>query len=608
MGNTESLGEKMKKLMGFLLAIFGLFIALQSPTNVQAANFKVSKYDVQANVLKDGNVDLTQKITYDFNDEFHGVYYTQNLAGVKGATDPKVYISEGKTDKPIPQADTGKNNTYQLTRTKDSMEMKVFHAGDAEQVTFVYKYRVLGVITNYLDTSELNWKIIGDGWENDLNDVKVTIQLPQKNVSKLQAWTHGPLGGHNEVEPKNGRVVMTIDKLNAGQFMESHMIFPTTVTPDNTNKVNKKAKADILANERAAAISANKKRQQEKAIYIALMIFAAIIIAIIYIVQIYTINNNPARKHFIPTPLYHIFDEPKFIPSMTQVILERKDRADSLAMTADILYEVGKHRMKIEKFGNKDYTITALVPPTNTFFKYLFEKIGDGKSVSIKQIRKFARNSGNNNLVDKFDDWATKAADGREKYLDLDNLKLVAGFKSATIGTDIILFIMFAISMLMSSHLLVTALILLALGIGVWGIYFWVKKQITPYTDLGEQEVNQIRAFKRMLEDIDDIKMAEVGDLILWEQFLPYAVVFGVSDNVIRALRVNFGAAVVNQSSIAFYYIGAGSFARAGNTGFQTAFLGAMSAGGSSSISGGSGGFSGGSSGGFGGGSGGGAF
>jgi len=80
-----------------------------------------------------------------------------------------------------------------------------------------------------------------------------------------------------------------------------------------------------------------------------------------------------------------------------------------------------------------------------------------------------------------------------------------------------------------------------------------------------------------------------------------------VSDKVIKALKINFGTDTINQSAIAYYYIGANSFI-ASNTGFQSAFLGAISAGGSSSISGGSGGFSGGSSGGFGGGSGGGAF
>jgi len=608
MSNNYLLGEIMKKLLGLLFAIFGLFLVLQSPTDVQAAKFKVQNYNVVADVQKNGDVDLTQKITYSFDGGYHGVYYNQDLRGTSGASDPEVSVSGGENSGKITQSDSGKDNTFKLTKTNNSMNMKVYHMGFSDGATFTYKYKIYGVITNYLDTAELNWKIIGSGWDNELNNVKLTVNLPQNNISQLQAWTHGPLSGHTEVSKKNGQVVMTVDHNPVNQFVESHIIFPVSVTPNNSKKVNKNAKARIQDHEKNLAIEANNTRRRKSGIYLGLMILGIVVIAALYIYQFIKLRKNPGQRHIIPTPLYHIFDEPEFSPSMTKVILDRKDKADSLSLTADLLDEVGKRRMKIDKIG-KDYEITALVPPINTFFKYLIEDIGDGKTVGVKQIRKFARGSDRNNkkMVGKFDDWAKAAATGREKYLDMGNLDLVDSFKVTTVATDIILLIMFAISMLLSSHLLTIGIILAVVAVGVWGIYWLVKKRITPYTDLGEQEVNKIRAFKRMLEDIDDIKMAEVGDLILWEQFLPYAVVFGVSDKVIKALKINFGTDTINQSAIAYYYIGANSFI-ASNTGFQSAFLGAISAGGSSSISGGSGGFSGGSSGGFGGGSGGGAF
>jgi len=91
---------------------------------------------------------------------------------------------------------------------------------------------------------------------------------------------------------------------------------------------------------------------------------------------------------------------------------------------------------------------------------------------------------------------------------------------------------------------------------------------------------------------------------------LPYAVVFGVSDKVIKALKINFSAEQLDNSMVIPYYIGAHSFINSSSSGFQASFGSAITGGNgsSSSVSGGSGGFSGGSSGGFGGGSGGGAF
>lgn len=595
----------MKKLVGLLFAFLAIFLALQTTTDVKADKFTVKNYDVTVDIKKDGNADLTQKIVYDFQGDYHGVYYNQDLKGIKGASDPVVTYNNGAGAKTLVNNDSNQNDTVKVTRTDNSMDMKVYHAVDSEMVTYTYKYQLYGVITNYLDTAELNWKIIGNGWDNDLNNIKLTLNFPEKNITQLQAWTHGPLAGHTEVDKKNGQVVMTLDELPANQSVESHVIFPTTVTADNKNVVNKKAKARILAAEKSKAEAANARRQREKNFYWIMMAIAGVVIVIIYLYQFIKLHKNPGQKHQIPTPLHHFFDEPEFIPSFTEVILDRQSKANSNSLTADLLNEVGYRRMKIDKIG-KDYQITALVPPTNEFFKYLIEKIGDGKSVCLKDIRKFARGN-DDKMTKKFDKWAKDAAKGREKYLDLSNMNLVDSFKSSTIAVDIVLGIMLMISLILSSKVLLSSAILVVIGLVAWIPYAIIKKKITPYTDLGEEEVNKIRAFKRMLEDIDDIKMAEVGDIILWERFLPYAVIFGVSDKVIKALKVNFGADVVNNSAIAYYYIGSSSFLNS-NTGFQTAFTGAISAGGSSSISGGSGGFSGGSFGGFGGGSGGGAF
>lgn len=599
------MGDQMKKLVGLLFAFLAIFLALQTTTDVKADKFTVKNYDVTVDIKKDGNADLTQKIVYDFQGDYHGVYYNQDLKGIKGASDPVVTYNNGAGAKTLVNNDSNQNDTVKVTRTDNSMDMKVYHAVDSEMVTYTYKYQLYGVITNYLDTAELNWKIIGNGWDNDLNNIKLTLNFPEKNITQLQAWTHGPLAGHTEVDKENGQVVMTLDELPANQSVESHVIFPTTVTADNKNVVNKKAKARILAAEKSKAEAANARRQREKNFYWIMMAIAGVVIVIIYLYQFIKLHKNPGQKHQIPTPLHHFFDEPEFIPSFTEVILDRQSKANSNSLTADLLNEVGYRRMKIDKIG-KDYQITALVPPTNEFFKYLIEKIGDGKSVCLKDIRKFARGN-DDKMTKKFDKWAKDAAKGREKYLDLSNMNLVDSFKSSTIAVDIVLGIMLMISLILSSKVLLSSAILVVIGLVAWIPYAIIKKKITPYTDLGEEEVNKIRAFKRMLEDIDDIKMAEVGDIILWERFLPYAVIFGVSDKVIKALKVNFGADVVNNSAIAYYYIGSSSFLNS-NTGFQTAFTGAISAGGSSSISGGSGGFSGGSSGGFGGGSGGGAF
>ncbi|MGQ2374549.1 DUF2207 family protein [Companilactobacillus zhachilii] len=598
----------MKKIWGVFLAFFGILLALHMTSiNVLADNkYRIKNYNIVANVQKNGDIVMTQHLNYHFDGDFHGVYYNQSLNKLKGVTKPQVFIDTGSQVIPAKESNSGADNTVKVTKTKKNLALKIYHKVSTSDVTFIYKYTLQGAVINYNDTAVLNWLVLSD-WDKDLSNVKITINLPKKNIPQLQAWAHGPLIGNNQVNRKKGQVIMTVPELPDGESIRSKMLFPVSVTSANPNVVHKNMKAKVRAEEKQYAIAANRSRRKQDGIYWSLMAFGVLVIAAIYLYKIIDLKKHPATKHHIPTPLYHSFDAPEFLPSFSKVILERLHDADSQSLTADLMNEVGHRRMKLEKVGNT-FEITALVPPTNDFFKYMINDIGDGKKVTLREIRSEATNDydSKKRVSDNFDNWAENAAKNREQYLDLHNIDIVKGFSLAAITTDIIALIMFMITLLFDKSLLWSAITSATLAILVWVVYWLVYKRVTPYTDKGEIAVNQIRAFKRMLEDINDIKMAEVGDIILWEQFIPYAVAFGISDKVIKALRVQFTPEQLGQSIAVLNYIGFSHAIGSASYGFQTAFIGAIGASGSASISGGSGGFSGGGGGGgFGGGSGG---
>jgi len=597
----------MRKIWGFVLAFLGIILAFQvTSTNVSASSkYQIKKYNIEANVKKNGDVELTQRLNYHFEGDFHGVFYNQSLKGVKGVTQPKVYVDTGFQTLPVRESNSGVNNTFKVTKTNKKLGLKVYHEMSTGDAAFIYKYTLKGLVRNYNDTAVLNWRVLY-GWNNILSNVKITVNLPQKNIPQLQAWSHGPLNGHNRVDRKKGRVIITVPELPSDEMIETRMLFPVSVTANNKYVINRNMKQKVRAEEKQLAIQANQTRQKQTGIYWSLMVFGILVILGIYLYKYVTMRKRPGTKHQIPTPLYHSFDAPEFLPSFSKVVLERLHDGDTSSLTADMMNEVGHRRMKIEKVGTT-FEITALVPPTNDFFKYMINDIGDGKKVTLREIRHEAQDfDGKQRVTKNFDDWASNAAKNREQYLDLHNIDIVNGFKLAAISTDIIAAIMFVITLLFNRPMLWPGIILAILALSVWGIYYLMSRKITPYTDKGEIAVNQIRAFKRMLEDIDDIKMAEVGDIILWEQFIPYAIAFGISEKVIKALRVNFTPEQLGQSAVLVNYIGfSTAFGAASGTGFQNSFAGAIGASGSASITGGSGGFSGGSSGGFGGGSGG---
>lgn len=253
--------KKGKVLLGIVSALLLLF-HLQA---IKAAgSYEITGYNATADILEDGSIELTQKITYAFDGDFNGVYYDQNLTKIKQLSDVFVAVTQAGQTTTLKEATTGANNTYQLLQEADKLRIKVFHKVSDEDVTLTYRYKLTGLITNYRDTAELNWKILGAGWDEPVQNIKVTLNLPTRPQNELQAWTHGPLTGYTAVDKKQGKVTLTLAELPTDQFLETHLLFPTAVTAKNPQFVDKDAKQSIQRSEAALAKAANEKRKAEK--------------------------------------------------------------------------------------------------------------------------------------------------------------------------------------------------------------------------------------------------------------------------------------------------------------------------------------------------------
>ncbi|AKP66849.1 DUF2207 domain-containing protein [Companilactobacillus ginsenosidimutans] len=597
----------MKKIgIVFSALIMAFLIVIQFNVSTARADdsYKISKYDVNVDVQKNGDADVTQKMKYKFAGNFHGVYYNQDLVGIKSLENPRVEIKGNDGTISLKPSESQKDNTFKVNNSSDNMKITVYHNITNDSATYIYRYKLLGVITNYKDTAELNWKVIGSGWDEPLNNVNIVINLPSNNVSELQAWSHGPLDGFTDVNRDKGAVTMSVKHVDANQFVESHIIFPTSVTSLNTKFVNKNAKSNILKKEKSLAIEANKQRAIPRRIfYVSLLVYVLVIIGI-FINIFYQLRKNPVNKHEMPIPLHHWFEVPAVSPSMAQIVIDKADTANSASLTADMLVEVNKRNLEIIKL-DKTFEIKANKLPDDKIFQYLINDIGDGEKVTIKQINKSSKSK----LSKRFSAWSKRAARGREQFFDKKNTDRISSFSMGAILTSVLSVIMAGIGMVTYSDKWILLVCVLLIGLVFsWTTYFQVKKRISVYTEKGEILANELRGFKQMLKDIDDIKLADVGDLILWEQILPYAVAFGVSDKVIKALKVEFSDQVLNDPSFVYYYWAVAGLSN--NFDFTSSISSAINAGNgsNSSIGGSSGGFSGGSSGGFGGGSGGGAF
>jgi len=602
-------------LIWSLVAVLTILLVWGNTPVTASASYKIQPFNVHVTVLKNGDANVTETLTYHFNSDYHGVFNVQDLRGIRGGKliEVQTQLNGGKvvTAKP---ASKQQDNTYQLTQTSKRLKAKLYRsvrAGNRLKVT--YKFHLRGVITNYRDTAQLNWRVVGGGWEVPLTNVTVTIQLPAKNITQLQGWTHGPLDGHTQVNRAAGTVTMTVANNPSNSFIESHLLFPTSVTATNPNRVAKNHKAAAQRQEAALVADANAQRKSRRRLvyggYVGLLVAVVATLGGSW----WWLKRHPANVYSRPIQVDHFFDVPRVTPALAESLVDAR-WPNTNALTGDIMMAAGNHQLKVEtvKDGRRNTVrITKTGTVDNYFLQKCFVRLGANDSFTLKELNAFAKKDKKGKVGKWFEHWQTGIDEQTDQYQDDANITLRQRlvWLAAGISALVIALVIFAWVMGLDEFALTAGggLILL---IGVWSYALVQRRRIDRNNTEGLILVNEIQGFRRMLKDIGHFNTAKIGDLILWEQILPYAAAFGLAKQVARKLEIDFGRAEVQASFIDFYPL---YFANVTGQPLGDA-IGSSVAGSIktsndlSSTSGGSGGFSGGSSGGFGGGSGGGAF
>jgi hypothetical protein len=125
----------------------GLLIGLGwQVTKVQARSYDITQYTVHVKVQKNGNAQVEQQVTYDFDGDFNGVYYNQDIAGTGGLSEPSLFVLKGERFKKLTASQSEAPQTYSTTRTAKNVKFKVYYPAHDEKVSFLYRYNLKAVV------------------------------------------------------------------------------------------------------------------------------------------------------------------------------------------------------------------------------------------------------------------------------------------------------------------------------------------------------------------------------------------------------------------------------------------------------------------------------
>lgn len=557
-----------------LIALVAFAATFAFPHAAHADTYALPSVHIQAQVMENGDLFVTEARTFAFEDTVNGVYWdipfadneqgsasTVSVLDVRELDDaPEDEADARRASQPMQEvssANSGDGHVYTVENLGDSLRLKVFiPSEDGDEATIWVSYMIEGAVMAWPDTAELYWQFIGSEWEEDAEDVRLDVTfagaaagtpaISSSSDANLRAWGHGPLDGEvslDATDPANPHVVLEAPMVHAGQFAEVRATFPTDWVPGLAPSGEPRLDT-VLSEEAAWAEEANAQREGARQVAFAGTAVLTVAPAIMLGVVVYLRKTRYAS----PRP---VFDETYFrdLPSndhpavlsalvYSGTVQDCAFVATLMKLTDDRVIKI-KHETRTEDrflgLGEKkveEYSIELaarerITDPIDLAAIDLY--FGpDAKNGDEVRFGAFQNQESVGEYMQSFKDQVLAELERRNlTNLAPDTFRYAPAALAALFVFGCIAFAIFTDGVNLPLIILGGALAIAAAVIA---------ERTNVHSPEAVELLNRCQALERWLEDFTNLDDAVPGDLILWNKMLVLAVAFGVSDEVLRQL------------------------------------------------------------------------
>ena len=599
----------------FITAIFALFF-FNTTSYAGSQTMRNLEYDVKLN--EDGSADVTEIwdiSVYDTNTLFktfkidsskYGEITNVKVAEVSGTGK----ISEfTKTDTYAYHVQKG----YYYALKTSSSEFEIawgVSIGSSSVKKYQISYTVTNAVKTYNDCSEFYWQFIGTSNGIPVDNITGTIKLPKavSGTESIKVWAHGPLNGEIYATDSD-TVSFNVGYLNTGTMVEVRIAVLENVFTLNKNIVNSNKLQSIISEETTWADAANRERDRLKAelerekmitkiigiaiVTVGIGIVIFFIIKIIkYVKELVGIKKQEPETKVeyyrdfpdegaTPTEaafLYYFDKEGQFKNNVSKIV---SAIILDLALKNVIVFETDqKEKVNIVVRGNgkaqnlerDELTIYNLLEEVE-HYKNKKAKIYDNK-ISMKDIEKYAKHN-DRAFLGKIDSIETYAItlQGAKKNYDSSMKKTSEKWKNKGNGYFLGAFM----CLCFSAFVLPLFAVIPCIMCGVLCKKIANKLRLLELTQKGVNEQELWKGLKNYMENFSLLNEREVPELVLWEKYLVYATAFGISDKVLKQLKIKYPELMdeeymLNNGYMYMYMMDRYNFDRVLNSSMQSAY------------------------------------
>jgi len=516
-----------------------------------AANYRIEKLDIEANLQKDGSMVVSEAVTYDI-DEINGVYFDIDAKGFGELEDLQVFEDDPNTSS-FKEVDT---SNYEVSVSDELYRIKLYSKNQNNIRTFKFVYKLPEAIKVYDDVAQFNRKMVGKEWQQGIKYITAKVIIPVSvsyDNSNILVFGHGPLTG--EVDKEGNTVVYKLNNYYPGDFLEAHILMePEIFSEYNKSKiVHKDMKQKLLDMEAKLADEANAERDKArrqpnkfKKLFGKQGLMLGVLVSIWGALMFY-IYGIYRRKNRVKNSVGKYLRE---LPDDSSPALVGSFMTDSIGGNEIFATIVDLIRRKILRLEtSEEKSIITLVGNTEklsaqerVIVDIYINDFGDGKSLDLKSFGFFQKVP--MSTARKFEKWKTIIqSEMNRKDLVFEGFKGMGKdlFYKSLCG--IILGIKFFGNILEKAMESKMFLIIIIMGVI---LFISLTKARYPRKELAEAK-DKWQAFKNFLSDYSQLEEAKITSVHLWEQYFVYAVALGVSEKVVKAYKKALDMGVIDQ-------------------------------------------------------------
>ncbi len=414
-------------------------------------------------------------------------------------------------------------------------------------VTFNYTLKNMGRLYN--DCGELYWRIIDTDFSLYIGEIDVDVYLPGNAAvtDETSFWLHTEVEESNTVNRATHIEFNAKELASQSAYFEIRVLSPATLYSDVKKVSGKNAKESIIEQEKAdyiAYVSEIEKRRKLGIVSIVVSCVMGVlgILFAVFFPKLYKKSKGEYPEYVREIPEgFTVAEAGHFYYYYSGGGKSSKNRNKLMSATLLDLARKGIIDIAPSTDGN-DCTLSASNNATESELNNLTEpekimrklivRVEDkyGRPFTLKELTSYARS--NYGYIN----------DTLNAFLNHSAAKLKKGGYAKS-GSPVLLTALGAISCIVGIGLFMLGTYLNYMGIGfvVFGALVAIfAPKVNKLNAKGEAVYESYQGLKRFMLDFTNLKEHELPALILWEEYMVYATMMGISEKVLERLKLKY--------------------------------------------------------------------